>query len=415
MDKSADRVSVRPLLFLNPISNAKRYSWGSGALAWLYRHLCKASETTAMQIGGALMLVQLWAYSRFPLICPVTRPPQPPMDAGPLACRWKGPKSTTEHATHVLAAYRASLSSMRAHQVVWEPYRDVLDSLPPYCTAGRHIWRATVPLIYFWIVEDHHPERVFRQFGMKQAPPGLVDTSVELHRISLQGKLETDWVQQHAIYIDRWAHRGERVANAPTLDGDTTYLAAYMAEYRRSTRRYITRESAYWEILVESNVEMLLQCQPGSAMYNQLTKTLDLVGELNRVALDNVRAMASEASTQATTVVGEVVGLEGVDVVEAVEVVEVVLIFTSMTWMMRRWRPIGTRTWMAPGHRDARLTPLPRHPILLAMTIVQNTHPMLRLALDPHYPLRCLPHCSAALLMRVAVYLYPPLVYRPHL
>ncbi|KAK7824843.1 serine/threonine-protein phosphatase 7 long form like protein [Quercus suber] len=247
--------------------------------------------------------------------------------------RVQGPKSTTEHATHVLAAYRASLSSMRAHQVVWEPYRDVLDSLPPYCTAGRHIWRATVPLIYFWIVEDHHPERVFRQFGMKQAPPGLVDTSVELHRISLQGKLETDWVQQHAIYIDRWAHRGERVANAPTLDGDTTYLAAYMAEYRRSTRRYITRESAYWEILVESNVEMLLQCQPGSAMYNQLTKTLDLVGELNRVALDNVRAMASEASTQATTVVGEVVGLEGVDVVEAVEVVEVVLIFTSMTWV----------------------------------------------------------------------------------
>ncbi|KAK7823317.1 serine/threonine-protein phosphatase 7 long form like protein [Quercus suber] len=196
-------------------------------------------------------------------------------------CRWKGPKSTTEHATHVLAAYRASLSSMRAHQVVWEPYRDVLDSLPPYCTAGRHIWRATVPLIYFWIVEDHHPERVFRQFGMKQAPPGLVDTSVELHRISLQCKLETDWVQQHAIYIDRWAHRGERVANAPTLDGDTTYLAAYMAEYRRSTRRYITRESAYWEIL--------------------LTKTLDLVGELNQVALDNVRAMASEASTHATS------------------------------------------------------------------------------------------------------------------
>nr|POE96377.1 hypothetical protein CFP56_53950 [Quercus suber] len=52
---------------------------------------------------------------------------------------------------------------------------------------------------------------------------------------------------------------------------------------------------------VESNVEMLLQCQPGFEIYNQLTKTLDLVGELNRVALDNVRAMASEASTQATS------------------------------------------------------------------------------------------------------------------
>ena len=33
MDKSADQVSVMPLQFLNPINNAKRYSWGSGALA----------------------------------------------------------------------------------------------------------------------------------------------------------------------------------------------------------------------------------------------------------------------------------------------------------------------------------------------------------------------------------------------
>ena len=57
MDKSANQVSVMPLQFLNPISNAKRYSWGSGALAWLYRHLCKASETKAMQIGGVVMLV----------------------------------------------------------------------------------------------------------------------------------------------------------------------------------------------------------------------------------------------------------------------------------------------------------------------------------------------------------------------
>nr|POF23208.1 hypothetical protein CFP56_48479 [Quercus suber] len=46
---------------------------------------------------------------------------------------------------------------------------------------------------------------------------------------------------------------------------------------------------------------MLLQCQPASEVYNQLTKTLDLVQELNRVALDNARAMASEVTTQATS------------------------------------------------------------------------------------------------------------------
>ena len=112
-----------------------------------------------------------------------------------------------------------------------------------------------MPLIYFWIVEDHHPEHVFLQFGMKQAPPNLVDTSVDFHRISLQGKLERDWVQKHAVYIDRWAHRGEHLADALRLDGDMTYLAAYMASYRSTIKWYITRESAYWEILVRQQFD----------------------------------------------------------------------------------------------------------------------------------------------------------------
>ena len=66
MYKSADRVSLVPLQLLNPISNARRYSWGSAALAWLYRQLCGASKKDMMQIKGALLLVQLWVYSRFP-------------------------------------------------------------------------------------------------------------------------------------------------------------------------------------------------------------------------------------------------------------------------------------------------------------------------------------------------------------
>ena len=76
-----------------------------------------------------------------------------------------------------------------------------------------------MPLIYFWIVEDHHPKRVLRQFGMKQAP--------------------------HAVYIDRWAQRGEHLADVPALDRYTTYLVAYMELYRRTTKQYITRESVY--------------------------------------------------------------------------------------------------------------------------------------------------------------------------
>ena len=135
-------------------------------------------------------------------------------------------------------------------QIVWEPYTHTLGSLPTYCTAGQHIWRVEVPLIYFGIVEGHHPERVFRQFGMKQPVPVVVDTSTALHKISLQGKWEKDWVAEHQLHIQQWANRGDEVRAAPLLDGDDTYLVEYMTWYNRNTRRYITPESAYWELMV---------------------------------------------------------------------------------------------------------------------------------------------------------------------
>ena len=46
-------------------------------------------------------------------------------------------------------------------------------------------------------------------------------------------------------------------------------------------------------------MELLLQCEPNSQVYNHLKRTLDLVGEMSRAALENVRATATEASTQA--------------------------------------------------------------------------------------------------------------------
>ncbi|KAL0012595.1 hypothetical protein SO802_007703 [Lithocarpus litseifolius] len=87
MDKSGERHNIMYLQFFNPISNGKKYSWGSAALSWLYRHLCKASEKTAKQIGGAVLLVQLWAWVRFPHMCPVMRHPHQTLPPGPLAIR----------------------------------------------------------------------------------------------------------------------------------------------------------------------------------------------------------------------------------------------------------------------------------------------------------------------------------------
>ena len=78
-DKSSDKVHTMWLQMLRDLCNPPRYNWGSACLAWLYRELCKAIDRGASQIGGALILVQYWAWVRFPFLCP--RMDLPPDDA----------------------------------------------------------------------------------------------------------------------------------------------------------------------------------------------------------------------------------------------------------------------------------------------------------------------------------------------
>ncbi|KAK7857560.1 hypothetical protein CFP56_017083 [Quercus suber] len=78
----------------------------------------EASKKKVKQIGSAPLLVQLWAYAKFPHICPVMRHPHQALPPSPLAVRWKGAKFTIEHATHVLHAYHMSLALLRLNQVV---------------------------------------------------------------------------------------------------------------------------------------------------------------------------------------------------------------------------------------------------------------------------------------------------------
>ena len=67
-----------------------------------------------------------------------------------------------------------------------------------------------------------------RRFGMKQPVLEVVDTSIDLHKISLQGKWDKDWVVEHGAHIQQWGNRGQLVRAAPLLDSDTTYLVEYM-------------------------------------------------------------------------------------------------------------------------------------------------------------------------------------------
>ncbi|KAL0327021.1 UNVERIFIED_CONTAM: protein MAINTENANCE OF MERISTEMS [Sesamum angustifolium] len=69
-DSSGNLVSLLYLAKLEDIVAARNYSWGSAVMAFLYRELCNASEKDKAAIGGALQLVQIWAWSRIIPLCP---------------------------------------------------------------------------------------------------------------------------------------------------------------------------------------------------------------------------------------------------------------------------------------------------------------------------------------------------------
>ena len=91
-----------------------------------------------------------------------------------------------------------------------------------------------MPLIHFWVVEDHHPERVLQQFGMKQGIP------VEQHQ---------NWAQVHQLHIAKWAAHAE-IADAPPFHGEMSYNDEYMVWFRPRTVCHITKETSYWDTLV---------------------------------------------------------------------------------------------------------------------------------------------------------------------
>ncbi|XP_043805078.1 serine/threonine-protein phosphatase 7 long form homolog [Manihot esculenta] len=170
-DRNPSRVNLMFLPLIANLHRASMYSWGSACLAWLYRELCRAIDPSVSQLGGALHILQIWAWERFISISPSINIRDPHNDA-PLGSRWSNARRITQVVTHVLLEIRYKFDRMGDPEMVWEPYSDeLLASLPLYCTQGRDIWRAVVPLICFHVVEWHQPDRVLRQFGMQQSIP----------------------------------------------------------------------------------------------------------------------------------------------------------------------------------------------------------------------------------------------------
>ncbi|XP_074265699.1 serine/threonine-protein phosphatase 7 long form homolog [Silene latifolia] len=63
-DKSGNDIQLVYLPLLRDLTTIDNYSWGSVVLATLYRNLCRASQLKSRDIGGLLILLQLWAWER---------------------------------------------------------------------------------------------------------------------------------------------------------------------------------------------------------------------------------------------------------------------------------------------------------------------------------------------------------------
>ncbi|RYR14670.1 hypothetical protein Ahy_B04g071338 isoform A [Arachis hypogaea] len=69
-DKNANRVHLRWLPYLASMDDLGRYSWGTAALAWLYRCLCRGTNRNVVNLAGPLQLLQSWIFWRFPSLRP---------------------------------------------------------------------------------------------------------------------------------------------------------------------------------------------------------------------------------------------------------------------------------------------------------------------------------------------------------
>ncbi|KAL0375676.1 UNVERIFIED_CONTAM: protein MAINTENANCE OF MERISTEMS [Sesamum calycinum] len=225
----------------SPFVNKK--FWGSAVLAFLYRELCNASEKGKAAIGGALQLVQIWAWSRIIPLCPGLGAPRVHM----------GP--------HQIDNNRV----LQEHHMV--QYGTVSTLSPGQCEQlsgdfNPQLWRSICPLIFYAIVEMHHPERVLRQFGMMQNIPDQPDTrDMSLHKITRSNRTGTDWVLQHILYITRWQRRYDTVIQRQPISNRRDTDRGYWEWYNNITRHFVSSST---DRRVESGY------QPGDAPMLQI-------------------------------------------------------------------------------------------------------------------------------------------------
>ncbi|XP_057522601.1 serine/threonine-protein phosphatase 7 long form homolog [Amaranthus tricolor] len=165
-DKIGNWVQLLYLTLLDaPWEVIAGYSWGSAALAYLYRRLCEASRKNVKEIAGPLIILQLWAWEHVLIGQPMRNvgrgafaPPLLPPPHVPYGSRWSFERRTRTHTRSGVGFYRDLL---RANQ-----------GISPPC-----------------------------------------DTETELHN-SRKGREPKNWLEINVRHVARWEHMLELLAQA---------------------------------------------------------------------------------------------------------------------------------------------------------------------------------------------------------
>ncbi|SPT21044.1 unnamed protein product [Triticum aestivum] len=264
-------------MFLELLNNwDTQYSWGSAALAYLYRQLdmaCRRQGDTS-SLAGFVWSLSVWMWERIPVGRPDFKNPEHPNPRGnhdgahdvdpyrrpTLAYYWERATVYTGSSHVRYKCYMNELDTLTAEQVHWLPYVDDRGfSLNEMCTRDRHLWRARCPMICFFAVEWHFVDRVARQFGRRQGIP--IEESKEeilsLHRFDRRNNQDiSDWANKHRTWIQIWNQRDTLVESENRPHNQSTYQkyqVRYADRYRLKLKPGWTHEE--WSELVSEDPE----------------------------------------------------------------------------------------------------------------------------------------------------------------
>ncbi|KAL0296093.1 UNVERIFIED_CONTAM: Serine/threonine-protein phosphatase 7 long form [Sesamum radiatum] len=307
-DSSGNLVSLLYLAKLEDIVAARNYSWGSAVLAFLYRELCNASEKGKAAIGGALQLVQIWAWSRIIPLCPglgATRVHMGPhqidnnrvLPGAPYNAMWNCEHTFTRTVRTTVRVIRDILDEMQYDQGILTPAVEINMSLDLLCNSGDASRTGPSPIWDDAKIPDQPDTR-----------------DMSLHKITRSNRTGTDWILQHILYITRWQRRYDTVIQRQPISNRRDTDRGYWEWYNNITRHFVSsstdrrvesgyqpRDAPMLQIVVNT-LQTLFQSKPVDVEgYRQLVAQLEYEVQIIAEAIKHQPQQTATPSDSAPT------------------------------------------------------------------------------------------------------------------